>query len=219
MKQLLIPILLLAVHIQFSFAQNLTQTVRGTIHDIDSNNPLSGVKVIVLNGDQRKGAISNTMGQFRIEQLAVGRISLQLTYPGYEELILPNIVVNSGKEVILNLMMQESAIKLDEVVIRPNENKGEAQNDMALISSLSVSPEQTNRYAGGFNDPSRILSNFAGVTSTQDGSNDIIVRGNAPKYIQWRLEGIQITNPNHFADQSAVGGAISTLNNNLLSTS
>ncbi len=88
-----------------------------------------------------------------------------------------------------------------------------------LLSARSISPEQANRYAGGFNDPSRILSNFAGVTNTQDGSNHIIVRGNAPKYVQWRLEGVEITNPNHFGDQSAVGGGVSALNNNLLATS
>jgi hypothetical protein len=108
---------------------------------------------------------------------------------------------------------------LNEVIVTSNKNKGEALNDMSLISARSISIEQTERFAGSFNDPSRILSNFAGVTSTQDGSNDIIVRGNSPKYIQWRLEGLEITNPNHFADQNAVGGGISALNNNLLSTS
>ena len=115
--------------------------------------------------------------------------------------------------------MQESVVTLNEVIVKANSDKGKVLNEMAMISARSISAEETNRYAGGFNDPSRIMSNFAGITSTQDGSNDIIVRGNAPKYVQWRLEGIQITNPNHFADQSAVGGAVSTLNNNLLATS
>ena len=205
--------------ISVSFAQQLTQTIRGTITDVDSKLPLIGAEVILLGTDPFIGTATDENGAFRLENIPIGRVSLQLNYLGYENNTIANIVVNSGKEVVLELNMQEAAINMEEVVVTVDKNKGEALNDMAMISARSVSAEETNRYAGGFNDPSRIMSNFAGVTNTQDGSNDIIIRGNAPKYVQWRLEGVQITNPNHFADQSAVGGAVSTLNNNLLSTS
>ncbi len=201
------------------FGQNLTQTVRGTLLDEDSKMPLIGANVIIVNSNPLVGAATDENGNFKLGNIPIGRIALKLSYLGYENAVIPNIVVNSGKEVVLNLTMQESAVKMDAVVVTVNKNKGEALNDMAMISARSISPEQTSLYAGGFNDPSRIVSNFAGVTSTQDGSNDIIVRGNSPKYMQWRLEGEQITNPNHFADQSSAGGSISTLNNNILATS
>ena len=203
----------------FIFSQSLNQTVRGTLRDADSQLPLVGASIWIPGTEPVIGTTSDREGNFRLEKVPVGRILLKVSYLGYESITLPNIVVNSAKEVVLELQMEESVVKMEEVVILANENKGEALNEMSLISSRSISAEQTNRFAGGFNDPSRIISNFAGVTSTQDGSNDIIVRGNSPKYVQWRLEGIQITNPNHFADQSAVGGAVSTLNNNLLATS
>ena len=201
------------------FCQELTQTIRGTILDTDSKLPLIGAEIIIANTDPLIGTTSDENGNFRLEKIPVGRITLHLSYLGYENQTIPNIVVTSGKEVILNLNMEESIFKIKEVVVTASQNKGEALNDMAMISARSISAEETNRYAGGFNDPSRIMSNFAGVTNTQDGSNDIIVRGNSPKYIQWRLEGVQISNPNHFADQSGIGGAISSLNNNLLATS
>ncbi|MDX1913171.1 MAG: TonB-dependent receptor [Saprospiraceae bacterium] len=201
------------------FGQNLTQTVRGTVLDDDSKTPLIGASVRIADIEPVIGATTDSEGSFRLSGVPVGRITLHISYLGYESASIPNIVVNSGKEVVLQLSLQESALKMSEVVITVDKNKGEAINDMALIGTRSISPEQTNRYAGGFNDPSRILSNFAGITATQDGSNDIIVRGNAPKYVQWRLEGEQITNPNHFADQSSVGGSVSTLNNNLLAAS
>ena len=219
MKKLSLTTLIIAVFTTLAFSQKLTQTVRGKIIDTDSKMPLIGAGVMISGTDPLIGTVTDLNGKFRLENIPIGRITLQLSYLGYENKTIPNIVVNSGKEVVLNLNMQESAIKLDAVVIRAYENKGEAINDMSLISARSISPEETNRYAGGFNDPSRITSNFAGVTSTQDGSNDIIVRGNSPKYIQWRLEGVQITNPNHFNDQNSASGAVSTLNNNLLATS
>jgi len=202
-----------------AFSQKFTQTIRGTIVDTDSKIPLIGAIVKTMDTNPVMGATTDVNGLFRLENVPIGRVSLQLFYLGYETNILPNIVVNSAKEVILEIEMQESAVKIAAVEIVANQNKGAAINDMSLLSARSISAEETNRYAGGFNDPSRIMSNFAGVTSTQDGSNDIIVRGNSPKYVQWRLEGIQISNPNHFADQGGAGGSVSTLNNNLLATS
>jgi hypothetical protein len=87
------------------------------------------------------------------------------------------------------------------------------------VGAKSISPEETSRYAGGFNDPSKIASNFAGVSSAPDGGNEIVIRGNSPKYIQWRLEGNEITNPNHFGDQNAISGIVGALNNNILAKS
>lgn len=201
-------------------SKSLAQTVRGTIKDGDTQMPLIGATVKLLGSDPIVGTVSDVDGKFRLEKIPIGRIALELSYLGYETRIIPNIVVNSGKEVVLNLELQESTVKMLEVVISATPNAGEAINDMSINSARSISPEESSRYAGPFNDPSRIMSNYSGVAATQDGSNDIIVRGNSPKYLQWRLEGVQITNPNHFADQNAVGaGGISALNNNLLSTS
>ncbi|MCK5169111.1 MAG: TonB-dependent receptor, partial [Bacteroidales bacterium] len=219
MKKFILTTFIIAMFTTLAFSQNLTQTVRGTIIDTDSKLPLIGATVTILGSDPLIGTATDVNGNFRFENIPVGRITLQLSYLGYESKTIPNIVVNSGKEVILNLNLQESVVKLDEIVIKPKRKNGEAINEMSLISARSVSIEQTKRYAGTFNDPSRILSNFAGVTSTQDGSNDIIVRGNSPKYIQWRLEGVEITNPNHFADQSYSIGGMSALNNSTLATS
>lgn len=219
MKKRSLTIVILVLFATITFSQNLTQTVRGTVMDTDSKLPLIGVQIVLPGTAPLIGATTDVDGKFRFDNISLGRITLQLSYLGYENKTLPNIVVNSGKEVVLQLSMQESFETLAEVVVIANKNKGAALNDMSLVSSRSISIEQTERFAGAFNDPSRILSNFAGVTNTQDGSNDIIVRGNSPKYIQWRLEGLEITNPNHFADQNSVSGGISALNTNLLATS
>ncbi len=202
-----------------SFSQNLSQTIRGVVTDQDSKQPIAGATVAIVGSNPLKTTLTDKEGNFRFDHMQIGRVALQVTNVGYEKITLPDIVVNSGKEVVLNISLQEAVAQLQVVELKFERNKAATLNDMAIVSGRSISPEQTNRYAGGFNDPSRILSNFAGVTNSQDGSNDIIVRGNSPKYLQWRLEGIQIANPNHFADQSAVGGSISTLNNNLLATS
>ncbi len=219
MKQLGIILIFLIVIISDSFSQGLNQTIRGLVTDQDSKLPIAGATVAIAGSNPLKATITDAQGVFRLDNIPIGRFTIQVSSMGFENIILPNIVVNSGKEVVLTINMQEAVTQLKAVVVTVDKNRAGVLNDMSIVSGRSVSPEQTNRYAGGFNDPSKILSNFAGVANTGDGSNDIIVRGNSPKYIQWRLEGVQIANPNHFSDQSSVGGSVSTLNNNLLATS
>jgi hypothetical protein len=199
--------------------QELKQTVRGSVIDADSETPLIGAVVSIINSDPLIGVATNLDGNFRLNDIPVGRVSFRISYLGYETQTIPNIEVKSGKESIVNIKMKESLIKIEEVVINASSNKGEAVNEMAMISSRSVSLEESKRFVGSFNDPSRVVSNFAGVSNSGDGSSDIIVRGNAPKYIQWRLEGMEITSPYHFNDANSSSGGLSTLNNNLLATS
>ncbi len=201
-------------------SQVATQTVRGSVIDADSKSPLVGVQVVLIRADTIIGTVTDRDGNFRLPAVPIGRISLRISYVGYESQYIPDILVMSAKETLIDLSMTESISTMDEVVVTANSNKGESQNEMALISSRSISSNETNRFAGGFNDPARILSNFAGVNNSQDGSADIIVRGNSPKYIQWRLEGVQISNPSHFGDPVGLGtGAPSALNNHILGTS
>ncbi|MGK0363111.1 MAG: hypothetical protein ACI85O_000153 [Saprospiraceae bacterium] len=199
--------------------QSPSQTIRGVIIDEDTQIPLIGATVTILNSNPVNGTTTDIDGVYRLEGVSLGRVNLAVSYIGYQEKLVPNIELNSAKEIILDIALVESTATLEEVVVTASNKKGAALNESALVSARSISAEQTSRYPGGFNDPAKITGNFAGVTNTQDGGNDIIVRGNSPKYVQWRLEGAEITNPNHFGDPNAIGGSVGALNNNLLSTS
>ncbi|MFY0600961.1 MAG: TonB-dependent receptor [Cyclobacteriaceae bacterium] len=203
----------------YSSAQEMTQTIRGTLVDLDSQSPLIGATVQIIDSDPLLGAITDINGEFRIENVSVGRVSLLITYIGYEEKVIPNILVNAAKEVVLNIPLQESFEKLDEVVVTAKKNKAEVLNEMALVSARSFSVEETQRYAGSISDPARMVASFAGVTGNAEGNNDIVVRGNSSKGILWKLEGIEIPNPNHFANDGATGGPVNSLNANMLGDS
>jgi len=201
-------------------AVDLHQTIRGKITDQDSKTPVIGANIIILDSNPMLGSSTNEHGNFRIEEVPVGRVSLKITCIGYEEKVIPNLLISSAKEFILDIDLVESMIKMDELVISANQqNKNEVLNEMAVVSARQFSVEETKRYAGSFNDPARMVSAFAGNNTDAEGSNFIIVRGNSPKGVQWRLEGIEIPNPNHFADEGSTGGAISALNSAMLSNS
>jgi hypothetical protein len=219
MKKFISTTLMIVMFTALAFSQNLKQTVRGTIVDADSKLPLNGVTIVILDTDPMVGTTTDLNGIFRFKNIPIGRIAVKISYIGYETKTISDIVVNSGKEVVLDFSMQESVIKIDEAVVRAYKNKGEATNDMSQLSLHSITLEETKRFTGGMDDPARVVSSFAGVASTPDGSSDIIVRGNSPKYMQWRLDGLEISSPYHMDDQNSSVGALTALNNNLLATS
>jgi hypothetical protein len=210
---------LLAVISLNAYSQQITQTVRGKIVDQDSQIPLIGATIFIPGTNPILGSVTDGDGNFRITGVPIGRVTLKVTYMGYEEQTVPNLLIGSAKEEILNISLKESLNTLDEIVIEGSDPKGEVLNEMALISAHTFSVEETQRFAGSFDDPARMVVAFAGVNGDAEGNNDIIVRGNSPKGILWRLEGIAIPNPNHFAGEGSTGGPINALSSKMLSNS
>jgi len=196
-----------------------TQTIKGTVLDADSEMPLIGANVEVVLSDEILGTATDLDGKFRIENVPVGRHILRVSYLGYNSLTIPNVVVNTGKEVDLDLMLAEAVNQLSQVTITGETDKDKSVNEMVTISSKTFSLEEVTRYSGGRNDASRLVSNFAGVSTADDSRNDIVIRGNSPAGVLWRLEGVPIPNPNHFSTLGTTGGPVSALNTNLLKNS
>lgn len=194
-----------------SFAQIPVQTIRGNIFEKETEIPLPGATVIILNTDPQLATISNPDGKFKIENVPVGRYNIQVSFIGYETYIIPEIMVGSAKEVIINAGMTESVIKLEAVEVHADIKKDKPLNNMAIISARMMNMDEAHRYAGGFDDPARLASSFAGVATGYMEDNSIVVRGNSPKGLLWRLEGVEIPNPNHFADMAVLGGGGITL--------
>ncbi len=210
---------LLLSSISGSKGQSLVQTIRGQVMDRDSRYPVIGATVVIVDVDPIQGAVTDEEGHFRIEKVALGRIALRVSCVGYAERTLSNILLTSGKELVMEIFLEESVERLQELVIRSNDAKHEVSNEMALTSARTFTVEETKRYAGSFNDPARMVSAYAGINVDAGGDNMIVVRGNSPKGVQWRLDGIEIPNPNHFSEEGATGGAINILNSQMLDNS
>lgn len=180
--------------------------------DRDVQLPLPGANVVVEGTDPLVGTTTDAEGWFVLENVPLGRQVIRVSFLGYDPAIIPQVLVTSGREVVLTVRLRERVLQGDEVVVVPEAQKREASNDLALVSARSFSVEETRRYAGGFDDPARMASAFAGIT-TGGGvqENAMIIRGNAPKGVIWRLEGVEIPNPSHFANLSVAGGGGLTL--------
>lgn len=214
------PFFFLSVFISTTlFTQNLTQTIRGTVTDRESEFTLPGANIVLLSTDPVKGTNTDVNGYFELKDVPVGRHTLKVTFLGYEEVILPNVLVGSAKEVVLKVSLVESLVNLKEVVIQGGPANNEANNDMATVSARSFSMEEASRYAASIDDPARMALSLAGVSSDDDILNEIVVRGNSPRGLLWRLNGIEIPSPNHFSEVGASGGGISVFSNNMIDNS
>ena len=177
-----------------------------------------GVTITVENGTT-VGTVSDADGNFVINNVPVGRHSVRATYIGYEPVLLKEQLVTSGKELVLSLKMRENISELGEVVVKPRVNKQLPLNEMAQVGARMFSVEEATRYAGGMADPARTASMFAGVASG-GATNGISIHGNSPQMLQWRVEGVEVNNPNHFAEITGAGGGIFTsLNGTVLANS
>lgn len=199
-------------------AQN-TQTLKGTILDAQSEVPLIGATVRVLDVESVNGTVTDLDGRYSLT-LPLGTHIVTVNYLGYGQATVPNVRLVAGKETVLDLSLTEEINALEEVVVSAKTSRaGEPVNELAAVSVRAIDVEQVNRFAGGRSDISRLASNFAGVATADDSRNDIVVRGNSPTGLLWQLEGIPIPNPNHFSTLGTTGGPVSALNPNLLATS
>ena len=201
------------------FSQQTTSVIRGTITDRVSQATLIGVNIILVGSDPIIGTTTDVNVDYRLENVPTGRQIISVSFLGYETREIPNLLVLSAKELSKDINLSEKYTELGEFVVRGNMDKRESINKMNTVSSRTLSIEEATRFSGTLQDPARMSQNYAGVSGSSDDRNDIIIRGNSPTGVLWRLEGVDIPSPNHFSTLGTTGGPISMLNVNNLKNS
>ena len=198
------------------FGEQRTQTVRGRVVDNESKAPLPGVIVAITDMNTRIGEATDKFGEFVLENVTLGKHTVSVTFMGFKSITLTDVLVTAGKETVLEIEMEEAVTTMNEVTVS---QKRDHINDMAIVSTRTFDVQETERYAGSRSDPARMASNFAGTQGGDDSRNDIIIRGNSPQGVLWRMEGIDIPNTNHFSIPGTTGGPVSMLNSHTLANS
>ncbi|MFN3556664.1 MAG: TonB-dependent receptor [Bacteroidales bacterium] len=193
-----------------------TQTIRGVVVDRQSGLSLPGVNVYIEGSEPLIGTATDFDGKFIIKNVPYGRYNIVAQYVGYEMSVQSNVQVGSGRQVEINFSIQENSSTIEGVVVSAKSIYNETINSMSMISGRTFSVEETRRFAGGMDDPARMVSAYAGVSTGNPQDNAIIIRGNNPKYVSWHLEGVEIPNPNHFSSINVIGGGFVTIFSNQL---
>ena len=194
------------------FAQNNTQVLRGLVRDQMSQAPIAAVTIELVSTTYK--TLTDSLGTFQFLDLKPGRYALLVSKDGYKAVRMANVIVTSGKEVILEIDLAEQIQNIEDISLQ--QPKQAASESLSRVSTRTFTMEEVNRYAGGRNDPARLAANFAGVSAPDDSRNDVVIRGNSPVGVLWRIDGMNVSNPNHFATVGTTGGSVSALNTNLL---
>ncbi len=198
------------------------QTVRGTVRDAVSEAPVAGATVRLQRNDSVvAGAVTQRNGTYRLPPVPVGYYRLVITLVGYEPLVIDALQVTSGKEVVLTSALTTSYVTAREVSVMDDRSNDDAETnaEFVSVSGHTFRPEETRRYPGSIGDPARMVQNYAGVLGANDARNDIVVRGNSPLGMLYRMEGMNIPNPSHYGALTSAGGVVNMLNNNVLEKS
>lgn len=209
----------LFVVLSFVVQAQITNAVRGQVIEKITRQSLPGATVMIIDSDPLIGTTTDMDGYFEITNVPVGRVSIQISFLGYETVVLQDQFLTGSKALNLNVSMVESVASLKAVEIVAEENKRETVNKMATVSARTFSVEEAERFAGARADVARMASNYAGVRGANDATNDIVIRGNSSNGLLWRMNGVDIPNPNHFGNLGATGGPVSMLNSNVLRNS
>ncbi|MCF2487986.1 TonB-dependent receptor [Dyadobacter sp. CY347] len=200
-----------------AFAQNINSTIRGTVRDFDTRSPLVGATVSLSS--PQTGTITDSEGAFRFDNLPTGRYQLSVSYVGYETVRIPELLLESGRENVQQVRLAPAGKQLNEAIVT-------GARPVAFNSVQEITIEQTLRYAATYMDPARVATSFPGVAAANDQANGLVIRANSPNSMQWRLEGVEIVNPNHlsnagtFSDRpTSTGGGVNILSTQLLGTS
>ena len=194
----------------------LLQTVRGIVKDRITQAPIRGANVLIVGTDPPVGGITNEEGYFKIANVPVGRWDIRITCIGYDTELMRDVVLNTGKELVLEAGLVEKVSQLGEHTVVAVEDGVRSKGAEAAVSAYSFSVEESKRYAGSVGDPARMAANFAGVSGTNDENNALMIRGNSPRGVHWRIEGIEVPNPNHFTTEGASSGVVSILSPNVV---
>ncbi len=216
MSRKILPLILLLTVITYSL---YCQNINGLVLDNEMESPLPGATVILLLADDYIGTITDGEGRFIINNVESGRYAIQVSFLGFESQVIPNILTKPGKDAQIVVRLKPQITQVKEVTISASNRQDSPVNQMAAVSVRSFSVEQTEKYAGSLGDPARMAQNFAGVVLAGDQRNDIVIRGNAPSGLLWRIDGLPVPNPNHFGAAGSTGGPVGMLNNNLLTRS
>lgn len=216
-KSLIFLVFILASHIVFAQPK---QTIKGSVIDKDTRQPLAGATLIIADTQPIIGISSDENGNFNIKNVPVGRHKIICSYLGFLAFESDNIILNSAKELVLNIELIELPMEQEEVVVKAFRGAGNrALNEAAVVSTRSFSAEETQRSAASANDPARMAMGFPGVQANRDSRSDIVIRGNSGIGLLWRLEGIDIPNPNHFARIGSSGGGLTVFSTSMLANS
>lgn len=191
---------------------NKTGILKGRILNALTKTPVPDA-LITLEGTSLS-TVTDSAGEYRISGIPVGTYPIIVTAHGFRSYRLPEQLILAGQVSIQNIELVETPYDAEEkVTVEADYFEKKAVDP---LSQFRLDRTEINRIAGTIEDINRVLTLFPSVAHVNELSNDLIVRGGSPFETGFYLEGIPVSNINHFRREGGSGGALSILNPDLI---
>ncbi len=201
----------------FLFSATLAQErhgeITGQVRDGNTQEPLAGVTVIVVE-QPILGASTDTSGYFTIKNIAVGEYSLKVSFVGYKPAVITNVVVSTGRSAKVTIRLEESAVTMEGVNVQAD--YFDRASAISTVSTIGLDGAEVKRSPGSIQDMDRIVANLPGIANSNDQYNELIVRGGSPNENLTIMDYIEIPSTNHYPNQFNSGGPINMVNVDLI---
>lgn len=179
--------------VTYGYAQTGLGTIRGTVKDGDTKQPIPFCKVVLIqNGNIKAGANTDFDGKFQINAVAAGEYDVEVRNEteGYQPAALTGVVVSSDKITFLDdlvISKPKNIQDIEEVVVVAYkvpliDKDGGASGATVTREDISRLPV---RSAAG------VASTVGGVSSNE-GSGEISVRGSRSDGTYFYIDGIKV---------------------------
>lgn len=177
------------------------QTLRGTVRDAGSGEVLvaANLRLIAAMDSLPLTARTDTTGQYVFQNLRLGYYTLEVWHSGYSPMKFREIYIAGGKETVLDI-----AYDRDFDLPLLSITGAAARRPPQPLSEIPLTREQTLRFPATFFDPARLAMTYPGVMNNDDQANGLSIRGNSPAFVRWRLEGVDVVNPNHLTNAGTI---------------
>jgi hypothetical protein len=196
-----------------AFAEEKHGEITGQVRDGNTQEPLIGVTIIVVEKPSF-GSATDTSGYFNIKNIEVGEYSLKVSLIGYKSAVITNVVVSTGRSAKVSIKLEESAVTLQDVNVEAD-YFGRA-GAISPISTIGLDGAEVRRSPGSVQDMQRIVANLPGIANSNDEQNELIVRGGSPNENLTVMDYIEIPSTNHYPNQFNSGGPINMVNVDLI---
>ncbi len=179
------------------------QTLRGYVRDATTGAPARNAVVYLASeiSAETQRLTADSSGVFVGMGLSPGLYLCSVSAEGYETLQIPELQIPSGREVRLDVELYPSATPLPDVIVRA----GTQQQVLLPLGEIPLTRERTLRFPATFFDPARLALASAGIANADDQANGLLIRGNSFQNLRWRLEGVEVVNPNHLPNAGTLG--------------
>ncbi|GHN00256.1 outer membrane protein [Cytophagales bacterium WSM2-2] len=176
--QKLLPLFLIVIGISGAFGQG---SISGTVTDAKSKEAIVGANVVIQG--TTIGVQTDVDGKFVFANVKAGTYNLQITFITYKAHAVPDVLVEDGKRINIDVPMSEEVSMLNEVVVSGTR---QTNTDYDLVKSIKdakvivvgVTEEQISKTLD--RDAAQVLKRVPGITIKDE--QFVVSRGLAERY-------------------------------------